>query len=175
MQSDFEKFISAYQAADQTVKNFIDSDAIGIFIDTLISNGLISPEQKQSLMVLVSNFYLGIITTNMFDASLVHMGLSFENSHHVHTYVISFLKQNGFVGEVSSGSLEEKNLQSEIQTAEREFASLHTVRTMPQDMAAIKPGSDTVYQSSQADILNQSAAPIPISEEPPRWDTETKQ
>lgn len=71
------------------------------------------------------------------------------------------------------------DLESEISQTEKEIATLQTVRTMPHDMAAIKPGSDTVYQSSQADILTRNSGEVPniasAVPEAPRWDTDTKQ
>lgn len=72
-------------------------------------------------------------------------------------------------------------LASEISAAEHDLASLQTVRTMSHDMAAIKPGSDVVYQSSsQADILrtpDMGELPNVASATPTasRWDTDTRQ
>ncbi|MEK7462054.1 MAG: hypothetical protein AAB618_00560 [Patescibacteria group bacterium] len=73
-----------------------------------------------------------------------------------------------------------QNIFSEISTAENELASLQTVRTMSHDMAAIKPGSDVVYQaSSQADILQKEdlivhAEAVSAAPPSPQWDSETK-
>jgi hypothetical protein len=69
------------------------------------------------------------------------------------------------------------NLETEIAEAELDLVTLQTVRTMSQDMSAIKPGSDVVYQSNQADILARYNIPQPevVSPptEPPRWGTDS--
>lgn len=71
---------------------------------------------------------------------------------------------------------------SEIIAIEKEIESLQPVRTMSHDMAAIKPGSDVVYQAaSQAAILKREAEAVILSDgptpqtQPPRWDSEAMQ
>ena len=87
------------------------------------------------------------------------------------------LKQIELATPASITQVPHQSLTSEISAAEKELASLQTVRTMSHDMSAIKPGSDVVYQSNQADILARYNIPQPevVSPpaEPPRWDTDS--
>lgn len=69
-------------------------------------------------------------------------------------------------------------LAAEISATEHDLESLHNLRTMAHDMQEAKihpvmhvPTTETTYQSSQADIL-RPAAPVPVVNETPRWDTE---
>lgn len=71
-----------------------------------------------------------------------------------------------------------EELKSEIAETEKEIGLLQTVRTMAHDMEVVQghpvmqaPAAETTYQSSQADIL-RPAAPAPVVNETPRWDTE---
>ncbi len=66
---------------------------------------------------------------------------------------------------------------NEIIKTQIESVPLQPVRTMSHDMAEIRPGSDVVYQSSQADILahynNTQPEVAPPPAEPPRWETDS--
>ncbi len=69
-------------------------------------------------------------------------------------------------------------LAAEISATEHDLAALQNVRTMSHDMEVAQghpvmqvPATETTYQSSQADIL-RPAAPAPVANETPRWDTE---
>jgi hypothetical protein len=85
----------------------------------------------------------------------------------------SFAKQND-VTLSEEESMDE--LENEIFAAEHALEALQNVRTMPHDMASIRPGSDVVYQSNQADILRPvEPQPTPAPPEPPRWESDTKQ
>ncbi len=71
-----------------------------------------------------------------------------------------------------------QTLSVEIATTEHDLAALQNVRTMSHDMEVAQghpvmqaPATETTYQSSQADIL-RPAAPAPVANETPRWDTE---
>lgn len=76
-----------------------------------------------------------------------------------------------------TNNLSSDTLVNEIRKTELELNSLQTVRTMSHDMAAIKPGSDVVYQaSSQADILDRSVEVredvVSVAPQATRWDSE---
>jgi hypothetical protein len=190
--SSFENFIKAYQDASTATRNFIDSEEIGLFIESLISKGFLVMEQKQSMLVAISNLCLKIIDKNQLGTLLIQAGIPFENAHQIHLEIISFLTHKGFDLDnhsMMSETLQPKiipisvtppinqNLASEIATAEHELVALQTVRTMSQDMSAIKPGSDVVYQSNQEDILARYNIPQPevvsAGTEPPRWDSDS--
>ncbi len=67
------------------------------------------------------------------------------------------------------------SLASEISAVEQDLAALKNVSTKPLETVEVRPVSDVVYQSSQADIL-QKPAPVVNNLVPPtpRWDTDTQ-
>ena len=61
----FTDFYSAYQAADPSVKELIDSENIGKFVDEkLVNTHELNKEHKKKLIVLISNILIGINTAN---------------------------------------------------------------------------------------------------------------
>ena len=196
MQSNWETFQAAYQAASPDLKAFIDSEEIGNFVESQVIPGKISYELKPEMIIIISDLSLGVISKNELGNCLIEIGIPFENSHTIYSEVISFLTQKGFnldakstmpeapqptIFPISSIPQVTQNLASEISATENDLASLQTVRTMSHDMAAIKPGSDVVYQSSsQADILRTpDVGELPnvasATPEATRWDTDTRQ
>jgi hypothetical protein len=185
MQPNWETFQAAYQSTSPEVKAFIDSEEIGIFIEALIQSGKVPMTLKPKMLILISDYCLGIKNSNELGSTIVQLGIPFELSHQLYSYIITFLVQRGVtIGPtmVTPAPPEIQNpLSSEIYTVEQEIVALNMVRTMAHDMDEAKghpviktPASEVVYQSSQEDIL-QPAAPAPVVNETPRWDTETRQ
>lgn len=136
----------------------------------------LSPEQVKIFESLILLYLLFFIKKDDITEILINEGLSAKSASGLlfalEGSLPSFAKQNN---EIYSELEVLYDLENEISAAEHDLASLHSVRTMSHDMAAIRPGSDVVYQSSQADIL-RAPAPIvtPSAPEAPRWDTDTK-
>ena len=173
MEFDWEKFLKAYQEADEKIKGLIDSEIIADFVQNEISKGSLLPENRQIVIVALSHYSLKATPENEIIEILTTHGVQDASS---------LFRDFNFIyidGKPSTNSPPpHASLASEITTTEKELASIQTVRTMSHDMAAIKPGSDVVYQSSQADILAKNEAPLPpITATAPdvtRWDTDTR-
>ncbi len=172
MSTDWEIFQNAYQAASKEVRSFVDSTEISDFLDKKILLNIMPASSKPDMLVSISDLCLGVTTKNELGASMIKAGVTFENSHTLYSEVLSFLESKGFqFSSQKNLTALDTNLASEISAAEHDLASLHSVRTMSHDMAAIKPGSDVIYQSSQADILRTPTLPTPPPAETPRWET----
>jgi hypothetical protein len=169
--STWELFQNAYQSASTEVKALIDSEKIPTFVEAALTKRNANRLQA-SATAQISYEILGVQTIDETVRNLAQLGIL--DALQFLAEVKTSLSQS-VTAPIVSQQPTSQSLASEISAAEHDLASLHTVRTMSHDMAAIKPGSDVVYQSSQADIL-RAPAPIvtPPAPEAPRWDTDTK-
>lgn len=176
-----EKIQSLLASLDPDYRLFVESD----FIETTASEfGSISnftPRQQEILENALFFYLLTILDEESVvlfisrncdlpveETKLLWLGIEKV----IPTEVLAMLRNSR--EQAISASEEAAQLLEEIKQTETDLASLHSVRTMPQDMAAIRPGSDVVYQSSQAEILQQPKPPFVVPETP-RWESDTKQ
>ncbi len=167
MKNTFNQFLAAYKQAPLSLKQFIDSEEIGIFIDTLPGNEL-NKTNKQKLLVLISNRILNVITEEILLTEL----LQFVTEANEVQLIYSKIKD--FVAEILKRTASTSNttdlMSNEIAEAEAVIESLPQFRTM-QTLAS---NNEAVYTSTQAAILQEGAGlpvPPPPSSNEPRWDT----
>ena len=167
----WENYQNAYQKASTEMQELLDSEKIPL----CVKNSL----EKRELLLLrkkaaaeTAAYTVGSQTIDETIRNLTQIGITDA------LQFIAEIQTCTTQSTVASPTTRQPDihLQAEISNAEKELASLQTVRTMSHDMAAIKPGSDVVYQSSQADILaTQPPAATPLPPQPPRWETDNKQ
>jgi hypothetical protein len=160
--SNWELFQTAYQNASQELCDLVDSEKIPTCVEVSLGrrNGI---HLQSAVTAQMSYQLIGAQTIDATVAALLKLGISDGLQFIVEV-------QNCLQQPQSTPS---GPLASEISQTEKSLESLQTVRTMPHDMATIKPGSDVVYQSSQADILRTPTPAAPATApEAPRWETE---
>lgn len=173
--SDWEKFQSAYQAATPELKALVDSETIPMCVDTSLRRR--QGERLQSAAtVQLSHLMIGAQTIDATVNSLKQLGISDALQFIVE---IQNCTQQPSQTQPKPVENQANAIRKEVPHSTHDSSPLQNVRTMPHDMAAIKPGSDIVYQSSQADILTRNGGEVPniasAVPEAPRWDTDTKQ
>lgn len=91
MDNEFEKFIKAYQESNQKIKDVIDSERIGLFVDELIKNTDYT-NFKSQLIVLVSNNLLGVISNTNLPDRLTELGIDSDTTQTMSVKIFSFVK-----------------------------------------------------------------------------------
>ena len=151
MNDTFTNFLEAYTKAPQNVKDLIDSEEIGLFIDTLLSDTpVVVPKQK--LMVIISNRVLDLMPDSQMIEQLENIGL-------VEPEKIAQIKN--FVNtKVSVGSAE--NISSEIAETEAALGAInippiHSIRTMAGDgkVVGYQSTQENTYSSDQSNLLQK--------------------
>ncbi len=169
--SDWEQFQTAYQSASPDLKALIDSEKIPLSVEAALTRRA-GVHLQSKVTALMSHLLIGAETIDATVAALKELGILDALQFIVEV-------QNNLQSTPIQAAPQNATLTSDIRQVEKELETLQTVRTMPHDMAAIKPGSDVVYQSRQADILErglvQEVPPVNIPPTAPRWDTDTKQ
>ncbi|MCB9810748.1 MAG: hypothetical protein H6779_02875 [Candidatus Nomurabacteria bacterium] len=92
MENTFEKFIEAYSNADQGLRDIIDSDKIGLFIDSLISNTQYS-NLKMKLIVITSNKLLGIFSDKDIPDELTKLDVDSDTTQVMSIKILDFIKK----------------------------------------------------------------------------------
>lgn len=176
-----EKIQSLLAALDPDYRLFLESDFVETTANEFGSISNFTPRQQEVLenalffyllAVLDEDTVVGFISRNC-DLPLEASKILWLGIEKVIPVEVSEMLRNSREQAIIA-SEEAAQLLDEIRKTETDLASLHSVRTMPQDMAAIRPGSDVVYQSSQAEILQPPKPPFVVPEAP-RWESDTKQ
>jgi hypothetical protein len=170
MEFNWNNFTKAYQSASEEKRLLIDSSTIAECVQNLIADKLLHESHCQLLVTAISHHVLHATSEGEIIVILEKAGIN--NTLNLVAKTLTCLEGKG---SIKSELINNVIAQSEISEVENDLAAIQTVRTMSHDMAAIRPGSDVVYQSSQADILR---APEPVVTPPvpetPRWDTDTR-
>ena len=172
--STWEQFQSAYQAATPEIKALVDSETIPTCVESSLKRR--QGEHLQSAATAqVSHLMIGAQTIDATANSLKQLGISDALQFIVE---VQNCTQQPLQTQPETIGNKVAPTQKEAPRSATDITSLQTVRTMSHDMAAIKPGSDVVYQSSQEDILVRDRGDVPnvASAAPaaPRWDTDTR-
>jgi len=72
MKKDFSQFLAAYNQASQNIKNVIDSEEIGLFVDTLA----VDPSLKPKFLIIISNRILDLIPDSELISQLEQIGFA---------------------------------------------------------------------------------------------------
>ncbi len=168
-----EEYYTALKKADSKVIELINSNQLYDCISAVLRQNS-EPINPSDALIPTAYFLIGAYTLD--DAAQSFLEIGAKNSLR---FLADLQEQvNQIVSVKTETQTEKKELASEIIETEKELASIQTVRTMPHDMAAIKPGSDVVYQSSQADILSKGEGGVPsvasAAPQATRWDTDTR-
>lgn len=147
MNDTFSTFLAAYTNAPQNIKNLIDSEEIGLFVDTLLTDSTtVLPKQK--LLVILSNRILDLIPDSVMFSQLEEVGLSeLEKIARIKNFVT--LKMT---------AADDTNISFEITETEATPQSLSPIRTMTGDNKQIGYASLTepTYTSIQSAIINEN-------------------
>lgn len=148
MENNFTNFLEAYKTAPDSIKALIDSEDIGLFIDTL--NAPSAKLQKRELVDLISNTILGMFTQAEFNMKL-------NNALALDEEIIKKISDFTFQKTAYFGVDSSETPPSESSSTPPATPSLHTVRTMSSDGAAMSvPLPEATYSSVQSAILNES-------------------
>ncbi len=149
MDSQFEKFIEIYNNSSPELKNFIDSDTIGLFVEKLIS-GKNYLNLKQKLIVLVTNRLLDIISEEELLADLIKIGIASTDTETLFSEIKNFI-DNTAQGKTATTVI--KPIEKEISETVATIAGLESIRTMASDSGQVSP-EEKVHTSTQSAILN---------------------
>ena len=164
----FTDFYSAYQAADPSVKELIDSEKIGKFVDEkLVNTHELNKEHKKKLIVLISNILIGINTANELPTLLLHILNGKNDVKVIEAEIYAFFNENSLPG--TAGAASKIDLTNDIEELEKEVHELQSLRTFASDMKAHTLPPEPTHQSSQESLLNRSSE---ISNAP-RWGTDS--
>jgi Flp pilus assembly CpaE family ATPase len=156
MKNSFETFILAYQAAPQPIKDIIDSEEIGTFIDSMLAEEKLLANQKQTFLVIVSNRLLSIISDAEVLASLqalpLEKVLAEKTAALIHAFVQS--KIDAVVEKTATPAETTEVLPPT--TEQNAPAVVSHIRTMAQDMHRSKEQEAHVYSSTQDSILKHT-------------------
>lgn len=157
----FEQFIEAYNKADIKIKDIIDSEQIGLFVDKLLS-GTESVALKPRIMVLISNRILNITNNETLLKYLETVLPDALDRKKIISEIDSFIKS---LTETSTdNSIDTMDtISNEITEAEAVLNSISPLRTMSSDSDISK--QENVHSSSQFDLLRKKDD----SENSPRW------
>ena len=157
----FEQFIEAYNKADIKIKDIIDSEQIGLFVDKLLS-GTESVALKPRIMVLISNRILNITNNETLLKYLETVLPDALDRKKIISEIDSFIKS---LTETSTdNSIDTMDtISNEITEAEAVLNSISPLRTMSSDSDISK--QENVHSSSQFDLFRKKDN----SENSPRW------
>ncbi len=162
--SNWEQFQFAYQAATSEMKALVDSEVIPICVEVSL-NRRQGGHLQSSATAQITRLLIGAQTIDATVSSLQQMGISDALQ---------------FIVEIQNCVKKPLGASSGLSTSDINSEQNETlgIRTMPQDMAAIRPGSEVVYQSSQIDLLSRGQGEVPdvasAASPAPRWDTDTR-
>lgn len=149
MDSQFEKFIESYNSSSAELKDFIDSDAIGLIVEKLISGkGYLNLKQK--LIVLVTNRLLNIISEKELLADLIKIGIASTDTETLFSEIKNFINNTAKGMGVSTVI---KPIEEEIADTEAVLDTINPIRTMASDSGQVNP-EEKVHTSTQSAILN---------------------
>ena len=139
MNEQFSKFLSAYQIAPQPIKDLIDSEKIGLFIDTILTDATAKPK----LLVIISNHILGITK----DSEMVS---ALETIPEINLDIISKIKK--FITDTTGTDVE-----ASISEIEKMVETLPSIRTMATDGKVVGYHSveETTHTSDQSNLLQK--------------------
>lgn len=164
MKDTFNEFIVAYKNANQDLKDIIDSEIIGIFVDELLENK-VKNNLKSKLIVLVSNRLLNIIQNSDLINNLIEIGIPEIETKSLSSKIENFVQKTLEKNVEPEGPI---NIDKEIKETEAVLNSMNHIRTMSGDKEAIK---ETVHVSSQFDLFGRKDKKVNDSEET-RWGTD---
>jgi len=156
MNDSFSKFLAAYSDAPQNIKDLIDSEEIGIFVDTLLTNNTPVPP-KQKLLVILSNRVLDLLPDSQMISQLEEIGLSQpEKIAQIKNFIS--LKTAAVTTDNSILESTKTDVANEIAETEAAMEKISPIRTMAGDSKQIGYSSTTepTYTSTQSAIINET-------------------
>lgn len=163
MGNNFETFILAYQAAPQPIKDIIDSDAIGTFVDTLLTTHTLPESHKRAFLVIVSNRLLAITSNDDVTVALQSLSITLPVALKVAALIKAFVQSN--IDGVITAAVTKEDASTNLPNPTSATTSvvpdipLSHIRTMAGDMAKSQTRTETVYSSSQAALLREATPP----------------
>jgi hypothetical protein len=169
MEFEWDSFIEAYKNADAATKSVVDSTYIAECVEENIQKGFANRAHQELLIIAVTQRVLNATNEDTAVKILTNHGVTFAKEL-LQKLLQCVSEKNTFIAKDIPPALE-----LEIAKAEQDFAALPNIHTKPLETVEVRPVSDVVYQSSQADIL-QRPAPVVNNLVPhtPRWDTDTQ-
>lgn len=171
MNSNFEIFAQAYQKAPQNIRQLIDSETIGEFADVLVNQYSLPKDTKRTLLIIVSNKILNLISDGEIVASLQNLKLSPEVVDDLASKIESFVQhKTGTAAQatIPAATAPGSNIPKPATLAEqarttatipippvKPTSGVSTIRTMAGDVAKAQKNSETVYTSTQEAILKE--------------------
>jgi hypothetical protein len=141
MNNTFSQFLAAYNQASQNIKNVIDSEEIGLFVDTLA----VDPSLKSKFLVIISNRILDLIPDSELISQLEQIGFAEPEK-------IAQIKN--FVT-LKTTTTTANTISSEIAEAEAVLETLSPIRTMAGDSRHTPAPAESTYTSMQSAILGE--------------------
>ena len=152
MDNKYQQFIEAYNNANLELKEFIDSEAIGLFIESKIQ-GTTYATLKRKLIVLTANKIFNLISDDELSTSLIKIGIQGEDSRTMYNEIKSFVEK--VISEIDSSNIfEESIIETKPETPPN---TINNIRTMASDgkQVGYENSGDTIYSSSQSAILEE--------------------
>lgn len=171
MNKNFDNFISAYSGSSLAIKQFIDSDKIGIFTDTLLAKYKLDTSNKKKIVSLIADIILDVEVTNDTSALIKTFDLELETSRLILSDIKSFSSDSkALLGITETSNTKDPN--EEIGEAENILNKNPQIRTMNQDMEKTQmKKEDVVHSTSQNEILKKPETKEVEADS--RWSSET--
>jgi hypothetical protein len=152
MDNTFSQFLAAYSTATPEMKQLIDSEEIGIFVDTLLI-GETTTNIKPKLLVIITNRLLAITDETVIKSQVLDLNLK---DPEVLTKIQAFINSKKTF--TSSSSLTPSEITSEIAETEAALSRISAIRTMARDGQQVgyaNAAPEATYTSHQSAILNE--------------------
>lgn len=152
-----EEFNMAFEEADDRTKELMYSSEIFDSAQKLLSSLGSEVNPNQTLQP-IGYHLLDLLTEDEAISALQEVGIT-----NTEQFLIDVKKSL-----TAEPDQKKENLDSEIELIEKDMGSLHTVRTMAEDVAAVSQSGEVVHQSNQENIFTKEP-----EDNTPRWGSET--
>ncbi len=150
MNRKLDLFIEAYSQANQSIKDFIDSEKVGLFTETIQAN----PgdfKQKREIMIVISNRILGLLSDLEMVDELEKTGVTSDKIAQTKAFIEDALE--GGEGEVTAVPIIKAF--NETTTVKPIINPLRTMATDGKEVG-YQSTEEPVYTSVQNAIINES-------------------
>lgn len=158
MENNFETFILAYQMAPQPIKDIIDSEDIGIFVNTLLATHSLDSAYRQRLIVIVSNRLLSITSDAEVKTALQTTHIEPPVIDKISALILAFVLgkiDTAIEASVQKDSILEERVPTDSPSKAPVTDTSH-IRTMAKDMERAQSApEEAVYTTTQEAILRE--------------------
>jgi phenylpyruvate tautomerase PptA (4-oxalocrotonate tautomerase family) len=154
MSNDYETFINLYQGAEPEIQEFLDSDKIGEFTDSLLVKHSLAPEKKPALISAIAD----LVLDSQLSAESILENMNIENTTKAQVVKDITTFTSNIVSDPKSAHMRpvtENSSEAKAESIVQTQKTIPPMRTMFADMQQDKHETITP-SSSQEDLLKGS-------------------